>query len=388
MDTYLHGVGHTPFGRHTARLDTLAIEAFERMHGEAEEALPEPGHVVVSSQFPGEYGGVENAAAAVTDGLGLAGLAATRVESGPSSGLAALEIADALIRSGARDTVLVVGVETMTRLPAAMANQVLARMATLEERKLGLTMAAQVALMTRAYLEEHGIERELLADCAVKAHAHGLQNPLAQFRKAVTRDEVLASGPVADPLRLYDCAPLSDGAVCLLVSREKGPLRLGAMGHATDHLSITHRNHDARTLTSFRATTRAAEEAFGRSGWSVEDIDLIETHDAFSLLEGMNLEDLGLFERGAGVRTVAEGETAVTGKHPTNVGGGLKARGHPVGATGCAQVAELFWQLTGHAEVEARSVERAQGKRPKKALAHNIGGLGNNIHVALLEATA
>lgn len=388
-DVHLHAVGMTPFGRHETPFLGLVRDAHTKMVADqTDDGTPDlhPDHVLLASAFPEEYGDTANSAAAVADTLGLAGTPAARIETAPSSSLAAVATAEALIRSGLRKTVLVVAAETMTRLTTEEANRVLARMAPPEERAHGLTMAAQVALMTRAYMDRFQVDRETLAACPVKAHAHGAANPYAHFRKTITADEALASPLVADPLRLYDCAPLSDGAVCLLLSATPGPVRLMATGHATDRVALTHRNDDPGALLGFRATQRAATEAFARAGVTTEAVDLIETHDAFSLLEGMNLEDLGFFRKGDGVRAVATGATALDGPLPTNVGGGLKARGHPVGATGAAQLAELHWQLTGHPETRDRQVARPDGGPPTVGLAHNIGGLGNNVLVALLEA--
>lgn len=372
----------TPFGRSGRSPLDLAATAhqdLERRHPH----LPLPDHLIVSTQDPGAFAELGNVAAAVTDALGLGSIAATRVEAAPASGLAALEVATALVRSGQRDAVLIVGVETMTTLGSTAANQVLSRMADPLERAYGLTMAAMVAFITRAHLETHRLPTRLLDEAAAKAHDLGRLNPHAQFQKAQTAADIQATPMIADPLRRGHSAPLSDGAACVLITAGPGPVRVRGIGHATDALSLTHR-HGRRALIGFAATRNAAHEAYTRAGLGARDVDVIETHDAFSGMEGINLEDLGFYPPGKGMSAVAAGATRPGGAHPTNCGGGLKARGHPVGATGVAMLAELFWQLTGDVEVDERAA--CLGRTPRIGLAHNMGGLANNVCVALLEA--
>jgi acetyl-CoA C-acetyltransferase len=381
---YMDAVGHTPFGRAEGSFLDLAAAAYDDLTTRHPET-PRPDHVLVSTQDPGAFAGIGNVAVAVTDRLGLCGVAASRIEAAPASGLAAFESACALVQSGARANVLILGVETMTSLDTARANQVLARMAHPSERQNGLTMAAMVALMTRAYLERYGHDPALLDAVAARAHAQGTTNRYAQFQAPVSLDDIAASPMVADPLRRHHSAPLSDGAACLMVTAAPGPVLVKGIGPATDPLALTHRPHrDA--LTHFAATQRAAEEAYGRARIDPSEVDILEVHDAFSPMTAMHLEDLGLFKPGSALPAIAQGKTTPDGPYPTNCGGGLKARGHPVGATGIAMLAELHWQLTQDQEVSKR--QATPEDPPRIGLAHNMGGLGNNVIVAILEATS
>jgi len=377
-DAFIAGAGMTRFGRRAEPLETLVREA-------ATAALKEAGvtqvdHVYFGLQNPEEFTGNANTCAHLLSALGLVPTPATRVESAPSTGSSALLAAVNAVRSGYADTVLVVGAEKMTSLSTAETSRVLAKMMDPRERRYGLSMPALAALSTRTYMQATGLTREALALAPVKAHAHGQRNPYAQFQKAITVEEVLASAPVADPLRVYDCAPVSDGAAALVLTSRRGPVRVAGVGQASDTYALLDRP-DPEAFLRFRNTTWAAEKAFARSGLTQAQVDVVEMHDAFSWLEFMNLEDLGFFKRGEALRALRAGETSLGGRLPVNVSGGLKARGHPVGATGAAMVAELFWQLSGRAG--PRQVDGA-----RVGLAHNIGGYGNNTVVTLLEAAA
>lgn len=372
---FLAGAAVTRFGRRPDGFAALAREAGSGALAAA--GVDRPDHVVVATQFPGEFAGVENAAVLVVDALGLTGTPATRVETAPSSGSAALAHARALVGAGLARSVLCLGVETMAARPSAEVAGVLARMTPPEERALGLTMPAITAMMARRYMHLHGVTREDLALAPVKAHRHGALNPDAQFRREVTVEEVLASPLVADPLRVLDCAPTTDGAAAVVVAA-RGPVRIAGVGQATDTYACADRRGEA-SLVGFPATRLAADRAFAEARLARDDVDLVEHHDAFSVLELANPEDLGLFPPGTALARLKDGTTSLGGDLPTNVGGGLKARGHPVGATGLAQAAEAYGQLTRAAG--ARQVDGAE-----VALVHNIGGFGSNVFVTLMEA--
>ena len=296
------------------------------------------------------------------------------MESGPATGAAALHVGHWAVASGQHETVMVLAAEMLSHLEPREASGVLARIATTEERSLGLTMPGMTALMARAYMERHGATEDDLADLAVKAHATALRNPMAHRGRRLTREDVLADRMVADPLRRYNCAPLSDGAVAVvLTSRYKGSVRVSGIGAATDRLRYTER----QVLDGFPATGRAAAQALSMADLTPGDVHLLETHDAFSNLEWSNPEDLGLMAEGEGLRAFRAGETAVDGSLPINPSGGLTAKGHPVGATGLGQVAEVFWQLAG--EARGRQVDAAAG------IAHSIGGFGASVFVTVLE---
>ena len=376
MNVRIAGCGHTRFGRLREGFLDLARAA-------GREALDDAGvqavdRVYVSAQAPEAFAGVANAAVAVATELGLAGVAATRVETAPSSGLSAVEAACHAIAAGQAQTALVVGAEKMTTLPTPRASAVLAAMIHPSERRYGLTMPALAALTTRAWMHARGLSREDLAAAPVKAHAHGARNPLAQFRRRVLVEDVLASPLVADPVRVLDCASMADGAAAVVLSARRGETRVAGLGHATDDLSLAGRT-DPDALVSFRATRAAAARCARSARKSVRDVDVVEMHDAFAVLEFQNLVDLGLVPRSRVRRAVLSGDTSLGGSLPVNPGGGIKARGHPVGATGVAQVVEIHRQLRGDAG-------RRQVDGARRGLVHNIGGYGNNVLVALLEA--
>jgi len=381
---YIAGVGHTPFGRSAGSLLDLAEVASEEAIRSSSPAVDGGGGgaaggidaVVVGVMAPMGTLGEAHIASKVMDRLCLSPRSAVRVESGPATGAAALHAGAWAVASGAHDTVLVVAAEKLSHLGSREAAGVLARIATAEERALGLTMPGMTALLARAYMHRWGATPEDLADVAVKAHGLASRNPLAHLRRSVTREEALAGPMVADPLRRHNCAPLSDGAAAaVLTSRPGGRVRLAGMAGATDRV----RYQDRRAADGFPATRPAADRALGMAGAAPSDVDVVETHDAFSNLEWSNIEDLGLLAPGEALAAFRRGDTGLPGPLPVNPSGGLTAKGHPVGATGLAGVAEVFWQLTG--EAGARQVDGA-----RLGLAHSIGGFGASVFVTVLEA--
>lgn len=371
----LSGAAATAYGRD--RDPTALVEA--AADAALEDAGLEPGDVdalVVANAAAEAFNDVGNAGAWTATRAGLVGTPTVRVDTGPSSGLAALATARGLASTPGTGPVLALGWEAMTAVPSGEAARILARLMADDERAAGLSLPGLVSMLTSAYLHRHEVPVEALAKVSVKAHALAASNPMAQFDREVTADEVNASRFVAEPLRLLHCAPLTDGAAAAVLDRE-GPVEVAATGAATDHLGYARR----RTPPDrFAATRRAAERALAGTDLGRGDVDVIELHDAFAPLEAVNLEDLGFAEPGRGLDHVPEpGADPLAADPAVNPDGGLKARGHPVGATGLGQVAECFDQLVGRA---ANPVPGAE-----VALAHNIGGFGNNVHVALLEAT-
>jgi acetyl-CoA acetyltransferase len=223
-------------------------------------------------------------------------------------------------------------------------------------------------------MARHDMGEREMTQVAVKNHAHGARNPLAHFQQAVTAEEVQASRLVADPLRLLHCCPISDGAAAAVLTAQRAPVRVAGIGQGADTLAVRHRD----VLTRFQATRSAARAAFGMAGFGPERVDMAEVHDAFAPFELASLEDLGLVPPGKAGRATLDGETTIDGRLPVNPSGGLKARGHPLAATGLAQIVECVWQLTG----------RARGRQvpARVALAHSIGGLATNNWVTILEA--
>lgn len=376
MDVRIAGAGMTRFGKSDLDLVGLVREAAGRAM--ADSGIDDFDHVFYGVQNPEAFTGNANVATFLSTGLGLRHTAATRVESAPSSGSSALECAYFAVKSGEARHVLVVGAEKMTHLETGEVSRTLSLMMDASERKYGLTMPALASLAARSYMSRFGVTREDLDLVPIKAHKHGALNPYAQFQRAITADEVRKSPMVADPLRVYDCAPISDGAAALVLSAARGPVKITGTGHATDDYSLAARHYEDATV-SFRASTLAAQRAFGKSGVAAKDVDVVEMHDAFSILEFMNPVDLGLLKRGEEVAALKKGETSLGGRLPLNPSGGVKARGHPLGATGVAMAVEIYWQLS-------RQAGRHQVDGCRVGMTHNIGGFGNNNVVTIMEA--
>ena len=281
---------------------------------------------------------IGNASAVLAEESGIVGAPVTRVENACASAGFALRDGARAIESGDADAVLVVGLEKMTDPTNARRRYWLGVSGDTEwERLAGLTFAGVYALVAARHMVEHGTTREALAEVAVKNHANGVRNPNAQFRKAITREQVLAAPRVADPLGLYDCCPVSDGAAALLLVGEElahrytdSPVFVAGAGAGSDYLALQERS----SLTSFAATRWAAQEAFRRSGLERKAVQFLEVHDCFTIAELLALEDLGFAEPGKGGELTLSGATRLGGALPVNPDGGLKAKGHPIGATG------------------------------------------------------
>ncbi|RDE15552.1 MAG: acetyl-CoA acetyltransferase [Candidatus Thorarchaeota archaeon] len=380
---YVTGVGMTKFGTLDETITELAKSAALEAIRDSNALDAKFDYVLVGSQNPDEFTGVGHLSTLITDHLGLVPAGATRVETGPSAGSSAFEEAVALVKSGLAQLVLVIGVEKMSGIDRGAASKILAKMISIDsEAKLGGTPAALAALVARRYMHDYGLSRDDLSLIPVKAHKNGAKNPLAHFREEIALEKVSASKMVADPLTLYDCSPTSDGAASVIVASSKAAKTLGrtddsvkvlAVGHATDYHAVQHRP----CLTSLNATVSAAGKAFKMARLRPEDIDVCELHDAFSILELIDMEDVGLVKPGHAIDLVKQGETAIGGRIPVNTTGGLKARGHPTGATGVAQIRDVALQIRGKAPAGL------QVKSPEFALTHNIGGFGNNMVVCI-----
>jgi acetyl-CoA C-acetyltransferase len=369
---FVAGVGMTRIGRRSEALRELMAEAARAALADAGVDIPDA--IVVATMNPEEFLGDGNFASNVATHMGFADVPALRIETATSSGAAALYAGFTQIAAELRRTVLVVGGEKMTHLTTPRVSEIIGRSIDPYERMYGATMPALAGLVTRALMARHGVGAREIAQVAVKNHANATRNPLAHFRQAVTVDEVLTSRMVADPLRLMHCCPISDGAAAVVLSAGLAPVRVAGIGQGADTLALRHR----RELTSFAATRSAAREAYAMAGLGAEQIDVAEIHDAFAPFELISLEDLGLVPPGKAGRATLDGDTALDGRLPINPSGGLKARGHPLAATGLAQIAECVWQLTGRAGDRQVSGVRC-------ALAHSIGGLATNNWVTVLE---
>ena len=371
-DVFIAGVGMTRVGRRREPLAELMADAGHAALAEA--GLEAPDAIVVATMNPEEFIGDANFASNVATQMGFADVPSLRVETATSSGAAAVYAAFAQVAAGLRHAVLVVGGEKMTHLSTPKVSELIGRSIDPYERAYGATMPALAGLVTRALVTRGAATAREIAQVAVKNHANGARNPLAHFQQPVTVEEVLESRMVADPLRLLHCCPISDGAAAVVLTSERAAVRVAGIGHGTDTLAMRYR----RELTSFTATRMAAREAYGMARFGPERVDVVEIHDAFAPFELISLEDLGLFPPGKAGRATLDGETALDGRLPVNPSGGLKARGHPLAATGVAQLVECVWQLSGRAH--GRQVAGA-----RRALAHSIGGLATNNWVTLLE---
>lgn len=334
--------------------------------------------------FGNMLGGVlENnlhAGAKIADILGVT-IPIFRIEGACASGGLAFHLAHEYIQSGKGKTVIVVGAEKMTDVQPEYISQGLMAAASGEEQESGVTFAGLYALMARVYLKKYGYDKKNLAAVAIKNHAHGVLNPTAHFQKIITEKQVLQSPLIADPLGLLDCSPVSDGAAsfiitsdCLLIKRKGGVCILSSQV-ATDSISLLQRD----SLIELKATQIAAEKAFAQAKIQRSDISLAEVHDCFTIAELFAIEDLGFWKKGEAGKRALYFETLRDNNGPlvVNTSGGLKASGHPVGATGIKQVGELFLQLTGHAD-------KRQVKNLKYGLAHNVGGSGGTAVVSIV----
>jgi acetyl-CoA acetyltransferase len=377
MDVYISGVGMTKFGRSKEPLEKMMAEAASSALKEAQ--LERVNAIYLGVMNVEEFVGDSNFATLLVDTLGLTGIPSTRVETASSTGAGAFETAFYAVASGHMEHVLVLAGEKMTHLPTAKTTRILSEAIDRSERKYGATMPALAAMIAQKYACKSNLSslnlEDILAQVAIKNHSNGYLNPYAQFRKKITKEDYLKSQMVSYPLRLYDCAPITDGASAIILTPHPTDIKVSGIGHATDTAAVRHRT----SFTSFNSTKEAALKAYTMAQINPSDIQFAEVHDAFTPFEIIGTEDLGFFPPGEGWKALEEGITHLRGRFPINPSGGLKARGHPVGASGLAQLVEIIYQLRGKAGKE-RQLERAE-----IGLAQSIGGLGNNNLVTILE---
>ncbi|HHG5537207.1 thiolase family protein [Pseudomonas aeruginosa] len=353
--SYVAGVGMVRFGKYdpSVTFERLAVEAANGALRDAGASRKQIEAVFVGHVFGGPVAGQR-----VAVDLGLGGLPVSNHENYCASGATALREAWMAIRAGLYDIVLVIGAEKMTdRVKGGVtpdANDL--------DAMQGYVMTAGHALSARRYMADYGASRDQIAMVAVKNHAHSQYNPYAQYQRPVSLDEVINARLIADPLGLLDCSPISDGAAAAIVCSAKGLARLGISSSRPEVRAIGLVSGTLRTghydINEEDISRRAGLQAYEAAGISPEDIDLVEMHDCFTIAEIVRLEGLGLIPKGEGAMWTANGKTSIGGTLPVNTSGGLLSRGHPVGATGMAQVCELYWQLTGQAG--QRQVENAR----------------------------
>jgi len=319
--------------------------------------------------------------AQVGDSIGFHPRPSFRAEAACASGSMAVRAGWMNIASGLADLVLVVGAEKMTEASTPDVTEILGRAGDfLWEHPFGMTFPGYYAMIARAHMAKYGTTEEQLAAVAVKNHKYGALNPNAHMRKEITLEKAMTSFVVADPLKLFDCCLVSDGAAAILLASEEvakrlrpDPIWLSGLGLGTGSLALAHRDD----LTTLQATVEAASQAYRMAGVQPKDVDVAVVHDCFTIAEIVAYEDLGFCSPGEGGSLVEDGDTYIGGRIPVNVDGGLKSKGHPIGATGVAMAVEIVKQLRGQAE-EGRQVPRAE-----VGLSHNVGGSGQHtaIHI-------
>lgn len=366
-DIFLAGAGQTPFGEHWEKgMRELMDEAISAAIADAACSALAIDYVIVANML-GETTSSQAHLGALASSLLPHRPPALRVESACASGAMAMHTACALLESGRAETILVIGVEKMTdQSPDAIAAALMGAADSEHDAVTGITFPGIFGLIARRYMWEHGLTREELSLVSSYHHRNARENPYAQFRHDILPEEVSQSAIIADPLRLLDCSPVSDGAAACILSRtRRSPVRLRASQVAIDCLSLTERT----TITSFPATRESARHALREAGISVNDLDHIETHDCFSITAIINVEDLGVAEPGRGIEFYRRTDSPMT----INASGGLKACGHPVAATGVKQIADIAKAL------------RSSGAR--YGLAHNFGGACASSVIHILEHT-
>ncbi|MEW5996396.1 MAG: thiolase domain-containing protein [Candidatus Micrarchaeota archaeon] len=375
------GVGMTKFGEHWERgFRDLVTEAGVKALEDAGMSGAEISAGYVGTMAAGSLIGQEHTGALIADYMGLNPIPITRVEGACASGSLALRQGIMAVASGMHDVVVVGGVEKMTDLDTAEVSEILGGAGDQEwELFLGATFPGLYAMMARKYMHDYRATEEMLASVAVKNHKHGSMNPLAQFQNEITIQEVLDSKMVADPLKILDCSPLTDGAAAVVLAPLENakkytdtPIEVAASAQASDTITL----HNRSSITGIKAAQIAAQSAYRQAGISPSQVKVAEVHDCFTIAELMAVEDLGFFPKGKGGEASLNGETRIGGKVAVNTSGGLKAAGHPVGATGVKQAVEIAWQLQG--EAGKRQVSGAD-----IGLSHNVGGSGATavVHV-------
>jgi acetyl-CoA C-acetyltransferase len=379
------GIGETKFGELWDKsFREIGIEAGLRAINDAGIKGVDIDALYIGNMSSGRFIDQEHIAPLVADYVGLAGLniPATRIEAAGASGGVALSQAYMAVASEVHDIVVVGGAEKMTDVDETRAQEILASAADQEwESVFGATFAGLHAMIAKRHMHEYGTTKEQLAAMSVQSHKNGALNPNAQYRREMSPAAVLKAPMVAEPLGLFDCAPLSDGAaalvLCPLDQAEKfteKPVRIASCGQAGDYMAL----HDRRDICTMDATVVAAKKAFKYAGITPKDINLAEIHDNFSISGILAIEDLGFFEKGKGGPALEDGKTALNSDISVNTSGGLKARGQPVGAVGVAQAVEVVRQLRG--EADERQVKDAQWGLP-----HNVGGTGASVIVHIFQ---
>lgn len=380
-DAAIIGIGQTKVGEHWEKgLRHLALEALQAAMADA--GVGRVDALYVGNMLSGELAGQEHLGALIADFAGMRGVEAVKVEAACGSGAAALRLGYVAIAGGMADVVLVVGVEKMTDTPGPDTTTALAMAADADyEAAQGLSFVAINALLMRRYMHEHNYRKEDFAPFTINAHANAMNNPHAMFHVQVTPESYARARMIADPINLLDSSPVGDGAAAVVLAPAQWahrfhhiPVRIAASAVGTDAVAL----HDRRDPLVLEGAALSAHRAYQQAGVGPEEIDIFELHDAFSIMAALSLEAAGFARRGEGARLALEGEIGIHGRVPVATMGGLKARGHPVGATGVYQVVEVVQQLREQAG--ANQVPDA-----RVGMAQNIGGSGATVITHILE---
>lgn len=379
------GTGHSKFGdRQDVNIKELAFESVKPALEEAGITPKDIQYVSVGSI--GVWYEEPLPAVAIVEYCGLTGAGLVRVEAACATGSAAVYSGYTAVASGYVDLALVIGAEKMREVDTFTAVELMGRAGSYlwEFENFGLTFPGYYALYATAYMNRYGATEEDLALVAVKNHKYGALNPLAQLQREIKVEDVLSSYVVAWPLKLYDCCPITDGSAAIVLASEEKvrelridtPVWISGIGYSSGTGTLSYRDD----FIGLDAAVKASRIAYNRSGVESKEIDVAEVHDCFTIAEIMAYEDLGFCNRGEGFKMVREGQTEIGGRIPVNIDGGLKAKGHPIGATGVSMVVELTKQL----REEVKPSSRQASMKNYVALAHNVGGTGHYCYVTIL----
>jgi len=382
------GVGHAKFGaRPDVNIAELAFESVKPAFEDAGITSRDVEFVALGSAGAGGWYEETLPAVVVAEYCGLTGAGLVRCEAACATGSAALSTAYFNIASGRAEVAMAIGVEKMSEVDTPTTLELIGRAGYYlwEFHNFGMTFPAYYALHAKAHMEKFGTTEEDLALVSVKNHKYGAMNPFAHFQREITVEDVLVSPVIAWPLKLYDCCPITDGAATVILASEEkvrelgvdAPVWVAGIGYSSGTATLSRRQNYVGLQSSVLAAQRAYEDA----KVDPNEIDVALVHDCFTIAEIMAYEDLGFCKKGEGARLIREGQTEIDGKIPVNVDGGLKAKGHPIGATGCSMVHELTKQLRGEAEKRQRQVQL----KNYVALAHNVGGTGHYCYVTILK---
>ena len=374
MMVFVKGVGMTRFGEHWDKdLRDLAIEAAVKAMDDAEVSRDEIDGIIVGNMDAGRFTGQSHLGSLLASELGLTPKEALRVEGACASGGLSIRQGVLWVKSGLFKHVLVVGVEKMCDVTTGETALILSGAGDAKwEAFYGATFPSLYALVARRHMYEFGTTEEQMAEVAVKNHYHGSMNPFAQFQREISKEDVLESQYVADPLKILDCSPITDGAAAVVLSSKKTDVEIIGSACATDELSL----HNRETITTFRSTVEATKRALNQARIDISKIQVAEVHDCFTIAELLAVEDIGFVEKGKSGKEYEEGRFRLGDSIVINPSGGLKACGHPVGATGVKQIVELTLQL--REEAGKRQVNAEYG------LAHNVGGTGGTCVIHIL----